>query len=469
MRVKFCHKISRMIAKATNNNLIAEEKKVESENVGIDLKGIGLKRTWWKKKEALERNSEVQTSDISSTSDIAFIESINVQDWMDLGKPCQPSYSTDINEMKDTLCSLLNFRLEKLVHSRNDSICTSDSDLNSSLTINSIARYIDRICELYIINDYHNFHHAYHVTISINKLVEMTIVNNSILHDDYLTHFALVFSALVHDVGHKGIPNFILIKLGDELAETYNKTSIAEKNSLKIAFDILNEECFSSLRDKIYGSNPADATKFENIAQDTILCTDIFNANRMAISKERWEIAFSKQNTDCEASYTHNPAIGNTNHDINELEIDKICIFPDDDEHACLQKTSALEHLIQVADVAHNFQSWEVFIKWNYRLVKELFVCHESGWMGDVTTTWNDGQQNFTDTYVLPLISRVHDMNIFSDADYNSMYEAVDNIRQKWKVDGKEICSAMQYGVKVGEKEEVVIGKILNNRTALTA
>jgi len=334
----------------------------------------------------------------------------------------------------------------------------------------SIAQYVERICELYILNDYHNFHHAYHVTLSINKLVEMTIVNNSILHDDCLTHFALVFSALVHDVGHKGIPNFILIKLGDVLAEKYNNASIAEKNSIQIAFDILNEEYFSSLRKKIYGSNSADAAKFENIARDTILCTDIFNANRMAIAKDRWEIAFSsKAEAECESIFTHSMSTINNVHDLNELEIDKICIFPDDSKHECQKKTSALEHLIQVADVAHNFQSWEVFIKWNYRLVKELFVCHESGWMGDVTATWNDGQQNFTDTYVLPLISRVHEMNIFSDADYNKIHEAVENIRQKWTVDGKEICSAMQYGIKVGEKEEVVIGKILNNRTALTA
>lgn len=437
-----------------------DEKKEESGNVGLEMKGIGFRRHWWEK-ESPERNNE---------SGNTFIERINVQDWMDLGKPCQPSYSTDMNEMKDTLCSLLNFRLEKLADSRSDS-CRSDSSRNLITSItHSIAQYVERICELYIINDYHNFHHAYHVTLSINKLVEMMIVNNHILHDDYLTHFALVFSALVHDVGHKGIPNFILIKLGDELAETYNKTSMAEKNSIQIAFAILNEEYFSPLRKKIYGSNSADAAKFENIARDTILCTDIFNANRMAIAKDRWAIAFSsKAESECESIFTHSLSTIRNVHDINELEIDKICIFPDDSKHKCLQKTSALEHLIQVADVAHNFQSWEVFIKWNYRLVKELFVCHESGWMGDVTATWNDGQQNFTDTYVLPLISRVHEMKIFSDADYNKIYEAVENIEKKWKVDGKEICSAMQYGVKLGEKEEVVIGKILNNRTALTA
>ena len=250
----------------------------------------------------------------------------------------------------------------------------------------------------------------------------------------------------------------------------YNKASIAEKNSLTVAFNILNEDHFSSLRNKIYGADPADAAKFKNIAKDTILCTDIFNAARMALAKDRWEQAFCPNlDEESEKTFTHN-ATEPSEHDINEIEIDKICIFPEDNKLDCLQKTSALEHLIQVADVAHNFQSWEVFIKWNYRLVRELMVCHESGWMGDVTATWNNGQQNFTDTYVLPLFSRVHKMKIFSDSDYKKMSGAVENISQKWKVNGKEICSTMQYGVKTGEKEEVVIGKILtNNKRALSA
>ena len=204
MQIKCCDKSSRIIANAANNNLLVDEKKEESGNVDLEMKGIGFRRPWWDK-ESPERNNEIEPSDNSSqSSGNTFVERINVQDWMDLGKPCQRSYSTDMNEMKDTLCSLLNFRLEKLADSRSDS-CRSDSSRNLITTItHSIAQYVERICELYIINDYHNFHHAYHVTLSINKLVEMMIVNNHILHDDYLTHFALVFSALVHDVGHKG-------------------------------------------------------------------------------------------------------------------------------------------------------------------------------------------------------------------------------------------------------------------------
>jgi len=393
------------------------------------------------------------TPNIDSQVSVSVLaQKINFQDWMDLGKPFHPSYCADPIKMKENLCALLYFRLEKIIHAENSSF------RNGSL-YDSLYSYVERICDLYIANDYHNFQHAYHVTISVNKLVDLTIQNEQLLHDDYLVHFALVFTALVHDVGHKGIPNFILIKLEDELAKRYNNTSIAEKNSLKIAFDILDDDIYSSLRRKIFGPDNVDFIKFQSIVRTAILCTDVFNAGRMNLVKDRWEIAFTGQNSNSR-HFLHSNERNDTD-DLNKIEIDKICVFPEDSYADCLQKTSAIEHLIQVADVAHNFQSWEVFMEWNYRLVRELHVSHQSGWMGDVVSTWNDGQQKFTDTYILPLILRVREMGILSDSDYNKIYEAVERIREKWGKDGDEICKTMQFGIKMGEDEVIVLEKLL--------
>lgn len=481
LQIQCCDTTSRLLANATKHNFKLDERVDEHGNTGVEMKGKGVIHTWWIQ-EARDRNdavTEIERCETPSGSsslslDSDFVRRINYQGWIDLGKPCQPAYSTDINEMKTTLCAILTHRLEKLTESRgNSGISTftpgslrgnfgsSGNIINPLSTSELISRYVDQICNLYIINDYHNFHHAYHVTISINKLVEMIIMNHGILYDDYLTHFSLVFSALVHDVAHKGIPNFILVNLEDELAKTYNKTSMAEKNSLNISLDILNEDSFSSLRKKIYGPNKIDGDKFESIIKTTILCTDIFNASRISLTKDRYAVAFSKQDSDCKTSFAHNQVAKDCN-DLNELEIDKICIFPDDCEQACLQKTCIIEHLIQVADVAHNYQSWEVFIKWNYRLLKELMVCHQSGWMGDVTTTWVKSQKEFTDSYALPLISRVQGMHALSDYDNNIIAEAVESIKHKWEVDGEEICSKMQHGVRIGEDEELVMKKILS-------
>jgi hypothetical protein len=45
-----------------------------------------------------------------------------------------------------------------------------------------------------------------------------------------LTQFAVVFSAIIHDVDHPGVPNAQLVKEGASLAETYKNVSVAEQN-----------------------------------------------------------------------------------------------------------------------------------------------------------------------------------------------------------------------------------------------
>jgi hypothetical protein len=48
---------------------------------------------------------------------------------------------------------------------------------------------------------------------------------------DPLTHFACVFSAMIHDVDHPGVSNMQLIKENDEMAKLYNNQSVAEQVS----------------------------------------------------------------------------------------------------------------------------------------------------------------------------------------------------------------------------------------------
>ena len=48
---------------------------------------------------------------------------------------------------------------------------------------------------------------------------------------DPITHFACVFSALIHDVEHQGVPNAQLVKEGVDVAMKYNNISVAEQNS----------------------------------------------------------------------------------------------------------------------------------------------------------------------------------------------------------------------------------------------
>ena len=112
--------------------------------------------------------------------------------------------------------------------------------------------YVQTIASLYQANPFHNFEHASHVTMSVNKLLSRIIAPDIevemsrgqdvkwIMHDhtygitsDPLTQFAVTLSALIHDVDHSGVPNAQLVREHTSLASAYNNKSVAEQNSVE--------------------------------------------------------------------------------------------------------------------------------------------------------------------------------------------------------------------------------------------
>jgi class 3 adenylate cyclase len=128
-----------------------------------------------------------------------------------------------------------------------------------------LADYVSTIAELYHNNPFHNFEHSSHVTMSVTKLLSR-IVNPreteitgggageeaahekiaADLHDntfgitsDPLTHFACVFSAMIHDVDHPGVPNSTLVGEHTTMAKLYKNQSVAEQNSVDVGWNLL--------------------------------------------------------------------------------------------------------------------------------------------------------------------------------------------------------------------------------------
>ena len=133
------------------------------------------------------------------------------------------------------------------------------------------------------------------MTMSVTKLLSRIVAPDEVLssdedddnalhkqlHDhtygitsDPLTQFAVVLSALIHDVDHNGVPNSQLIKEGSRLAEIYRNKSVAEQNSVDIAMDLLMDDSFSELRATIY-STESERKRFRQLVVNTVLATDI--------------------------------------------------------------------------------------------------------------------------------------------------------------------------------------------------
>lgn len=93
----------------------------------------------------------------------------------------------------------------------------------------------------------------------LQKVSESSDGVASTLHDhtygitsDPLTQFACVFAALIHDVDHTGVPNAQLVKEKAPIASVYKGKSVAEQNSVDIAWTLLMDERFVALRGLIY-------------------------------------------------------------------------------------------------------------------------------------------------------------------------------------------------------------------------
>jgi len=246
-----------------------------------------------------------------------------------------------------------------------------------------------------------------------------------------LTQFAVVFSALIHDVGHEGVPNFVLGKMHPLLAEKYSNKSIAEQRSVDIAWELLLLPQFSHLRASIYQSK-SDYTRFRYLCVNGVIATDIFDKDLKELRNSRWETAFHGEKQDStEAKAT----------------MDR-------------KATIVIEHIIQASDVAHTMQHFFVYCKWNERLFKEMYFGFLKGRLDkDPSAGWYSGELWFFDNYVIPLAKKLKDCNVFgvsSDEYYNY---ALQN-RKEWERKGKTLCEIMK---NKAEKEATELG-FMGNR-----
>jgi hypothetical protein len=96
---------------------------------------------------------------------------------------------------------------------------------------------------------------------------------------DPLTQFAVVFAALIHDVDHTGVPNAQLICENEALSNRYNSKSVAEQNSIDLAWSLLTEGNYKELRVAICGTT-GELKRFRQLVVNAILATDLADKGR---------------------------------------------------------------------------------------------------------------------------------------------------------------------------------------------
>jgi hypothetical protein len=250
--------------------------------------------------------------------------------------------------------------------------------------------------------------------LSDSKLVEQ-------IYGDPLTQFTVAFSALLHDVDHMGVTNATLVAENDDVAVLYGNKSVAEQNSVALAWALLMEDEFSELRKAIYATEE-EFHRFRQLVVNTILATDIMDTDLKKLRDERWKKAFHPQENHTPSECKH------------EMK---------------LKATIVIEHLIQASDIAHTMQHFHIYRKWNEKLFMEMYKAYQAGRIEiDPSVGWYEGELGFFDFYIIPLAKKLSECGVFGVSSDEYLSYAEQN-RQEWEQKGKSIVE--DYKKKVNK------------------
>jgi len=307
-----------------------------------------------------------------------------------------------------------------------------------SAALTQLREFITKIGGMYRNNAFHNFEHASHVTSSVRKLLSRIVRydNDPVLSgkgssgastsssqtglvdlachsygitSDPLTQFSVIFSAVIHDADHPGVPNAQLVKEKVPLASRYKEKSVAEQNSVDLAWNLLMAPQYKDLRACIY-CNADEMKRFRQLVVNTVMATDICDKELGMLRKMRWAKAFS--DTPVDSSYDNN---------INR------------------KATIVIEHLIQASDVSHTMQHWHIYRKWNERFFMECYGAYKAGRAdSDPSLGWYKGEIGFFDFYVIPLAKKLESCGVFGVSSHEYLNYAMTN-REEWVKKGEDI------------------------------
>jgi hypothetical protein len=274
----------------------------------------------------------------------------------------------------------------------------------------------------------------------------------STLHDhtygitsDPLTQFACVFSALIHDVDHSGVPNTQLVSENIELAKRYHGKSVAEQNSIDVAWNLLMQPEFKELLFTIC-STKTEFLRFRQLVVNSVLATDIMDQELKHIRNIRWTKAFSDNHESSGSMVAVAVTVDTAKDDFENMTSRKEQSNVQESivDHVNRKATIVIEYMIQASDVSHTMQHWHIYRKWNERYFMECYDAFLNGRMTtDPSITWYEGELGFYDFYIIPLAKKLKECGVFGVSSYEYLQYAMNN-RAEWASRGKEIVVEMQ-------------------------
>jgi len=298
-------------------------------------------------------------------------------------------------DMVATTHGLISSMLWKCVADVESELPENKDDLDHEL-----LRYIDKISSLYEAHPFHSWEHACQVVLSASFLVKEyhktkdEIGSKTGIDSNPFVRFITVFSALIHDVGHLGMPNAQLVDDKHCLTKVY-RNSFLERQSLQIGLGIFIED-FPDLSTMVLRMCP----EFVHLVTSAVLATDVSSQERQKEIKDRFE---------------------------------RVTTTPDGNVSEFEKTQAVVEQILLLADVGHCTQGYDIFLDWNAFFFMECLTNFKAGHGPDPRAGWFKGQISFIEFYIIPLAERCSALVPSCEA-----VNGARTIVNTWKLQGEE-------------------------------
>ena len=294
----------------------------------------------------------------------------------------------------------------------------------------------------YNLNRYHTFVHAVHVLLNCRKVLDDIIIRNgnSFPREEGL---ALLFAALVHDVGHLGVVNSTLVDESHDLAIVYSDQNVAERHSLAKAFQILKLPDHNIIE----GFSKQERLVFRKIVIDLVLSTDIVDQarqiqlqtkyneiSRSSANSKNGGVASSSSGSKVDSNHNSDLPNGVTNYSNNRRHIDL-------SEQA--NRIAFLTLVIRFADIGGTMQNIETSKVWSHRLFMEKEDAYRAGRGPDQSIdNFYDMQTAFIDHHATEMAAAMEESGLLSVKLMDDIKSAIELNSKEWRINGKHIVNS---------------------------
>jgi len=263
----------------------------------------------------------------------------------------------------------------------------------------SLRNLVQKVQAGYNSTPYHNFVHATHVFLGT-----VILLQNSTIAWSRVEKAALIFTAIVHDLGHQGVPNVQLVKENDPLAVKFENISVAENHSYEAAMALLERDgC------QIFANfTTEEMDLFRSLSKSILLCTDI--ADGAAIKR-------------LYAGVADMVAAGGALADADTK-------FDTTDQG---NRTRVLCLLMKLADVGAPLQELSTALCWAHQFFYENSAAYANGRGNEIDfNAFQVGQIGFFDHYLFHVIEVAASTGALVPAVTNAMTENLSTYKEYW-------------------------------------